>query len=125
MKPGETFLDEGKIVCNQGRPTTTLIVRNASDHFVFVSSHYHFFEANKRLVFDRGAAFGMRLDVPAGETVLWQPGEAKEIRLVGLAGAKQAWGFNGLANGPLSDSQKSLALRRAREKGFLSEAGER
>lgn len=116
-------MGEGKIVCNQGRRTVTLTVRNASDHVVFVSSHYHFFEAHKRLVFDRGAAYGRRLDVPAGETVLWRPGETKEVRLVELAGAKQAWGFNGLVNGPLSDSQQPLALRRAREKGFLSEDG--
>lgn len=100
-----------------------MTVRNASDHVVFVSSHYHFFEANKRLVFERAMAYGMRLDVPAGETVLWQPAETKEVRLVELAGAKQVWGFNGLVNGPISDSQKPLALRRAQEKGFLSEGG--
>ena len=119
MKPGEIFFGDSKIVGNQGRRTIALKVRNSSDHVILVSSHYHFFEANRRLIFDREAAYGMRLDVPAGESVLWEPGETKEVRLVEYAGEKRVWGFNGLVNGPIANSQKPLALRRAREKGFF------
>jgi len=121
MKPGEIFLGDSKIVGNQGRRTVTLRVRNSSDHVIFVSSHCHFFEANKRLVFDREAAYGMRLDLPAGESLLWEAGETKEVRLVELAGKRWVWGFNGIVNGPIAHSHKPLALHRAQEKGFLSE----
>ncbi len=119
MKPGEIFFGDSKIVGNQGRRTIALKVRNSSDHVILVSSHYHFFEANRRLIFDREAAYGLRLDVPAGESVLWEPGETKEVRLVEYAGEKRVWGFNGLVNGPIANSQKPLALRRAQEKGFF------
>ena len=74
MKPGEILLGEGPIVLNAGRPTVELDVENASDHTIFVSSHFPFFEVNRRLVFDRGRAWGMHLDVPAGDSVRWRPG---------------------------------------------------
>lgn len=119
MRPGEIFFGEGNIVGNAGRRTVILEVTNSSDHVVFVSSHYHFFEANRRLVFDREAAFGMRLDIPAGETVLWEPSQTREVRLVELGGKRWVEGFNGLVNGPLTPKQKAIALRRARERGFL------
>ncbi|MFQ5875908.1 MAG: urease subunit beta [Dehalococcoidia bacterium] len=119
MKPGEVISGEGDIECNQGRGTVTITVENTSDHAVQVTSHYHFFEANKRLRFDRSAAYGKRLDIPAGSGVRWEPGEVKEVRLVELSGKRRVFGFQGLVNGPLTDDQREEALARAREQGFL------
>ena len=87
MKPGELFPGTRDIQCNQGRGTVAVLVENTSDHIVYVASHYHFFEVNKRLRFSRRAAYGRRLDIPAGTLVRWEPGEVKEVRLVDLAGA--------------------------------------
>ena len=119
MKPGEIIPGEGDIECNQGRGTVTIMVENTSDHAVQVTSHYHFFEANKRLRFDRSAAYGKRLDIPAGSGVRWEPGELKEVRLVELGGKRRVFGFQGLVNGPLTDKQKREALAQALERGFL------
>lgn len=120
MIPGELFLGEGRIVCNRGRTSISVRVRNSSGHVIFASSHYHFFEVNRRLVFDREAAYGMRLDIPAGETVLWRPGETKEVRLIPYTGEGRVMGFNGLVNDVISSERKKGALERARSKGFLS-----
>jgi urease beta subunit len=97
----------------------TLQVRNTSAWPVHVGSHYHFFEANRRLRFDRAAAFGMRLDTLAGATVRWEPGEEKEVRLVEYAGQRHVHGFNGLVDGPLTPEAKQAALARLRAQGFL------
>ena len=119
--PGELLLADGPIIINFGRPTTELFVRNSGRWPIQVSSHFHFFEANRRLVFDRAAAFGQRLDVAAGAGIRFMPGEARPVRLVPLAGRREVWGFNGLTNGPLSAAGKRRALRRARARGFLPE----
>ena len=117
--PGELLPGEGPIVGNVGRDTVELAVRNGGRWPIQVSSHYHFFEANRRLAFDRAAAFGMRLDIPAGASVRWEPGEEQDVRLVAYAGARQVHGFNGLVDGPLNDETKTAALARLRERGFL------
>jgi urease beta subunit len=119
MIPGETIVGEGAITANAGRPTVTLRVRNSSAWPVHVGSHFHFFEANKRLDFDRAAAFGMRPDIMAGATVRWQPGEEKDVRLVPLVGRRAVYGFNGLVDGPLTDEARDAALAKMREQGFL------
>jgi urease beta subunit len=117
--PGELVLREEPIAINEGRPTATIRVRNTSVWPVHVGSHFHFFEANRRLRFDRSAAFGMRLDIPAGATVRWEPGEEKDVRLVEYAGGRRVYGFNGLVDGPLTPEGKERALTQLKERGFL------
>jgi urease subunit gamma/beta len=119
MIPGETIPADAPITLNAGRRTITARVRNTSVWPVHVGSHFHFFEANRRLRFDRAVAFGMRLDIPAGATVRWEPGEEKEVRLVEYAGAREVHGFNGLVDGPLTPEGKQAALARAKARGFL------
>lgn len=105
MKPGEFFsdTDAGPIAANVGREAVTLLVVNSGDRPVQVGSHYHFFEVNTALHFDRAAAYGMRLNIPAGTAVRFEPGDDKEISLVPLAGDRVLMGGNGLVNGRLDD----------------------
>lgn len=103
MIPGELIPADGEIVLNEGRETITLDVANAGDRPVQVGSHYHFFEVNTALAFDRDSARGYRLDIPAGTAVRFEPGQTREVRLVRYAGAGRVFGFNGLVNGPLGD----------------------
>ena len=117
--PGEVLVGEEPIRANVGRRTVIVEVTNTSVWPVHVGSHFHFFEANKRLRFDRAAAFGMHLDILAGATVRWEPGETRRGRLVEFAGRREAHGFNGLVDGPLTEENKAAALARARERGFL------
>jgi urease beta subunit len=119
--PGELLPGDGPIAGNAGRETLELTVRNSGHWPIQVSSHYHFFEANRRLVFDRAAAFGMRLDLPAGDGLRIEPGSEVTVRLVPFGGQREAWGFNGLTNGKLDAAGKRRALRRARQRGFLAE----
>ena len=123
MRPGEIIPGEGPIQCNQGLESVTITVENTSDHAVQITSHYHFFEVNKRLRFDRAAAYGRRLDVPAGGGVRWEPGEIKEVDLIEIGGNRRVFGFQGLVNGRLAEEQKGEALNRARERGFLDQEG--
>ena len=99
MIPGEYLLGEGDIVANAGRQTVELSVTNTGDRPIQVGSHFHFFEVNRALTFDRGRAFGMRLNVPAGTAVRFEPGDEKRVTLVELAGARQVFGLNGLTEG--------------------------
>ncbi|HKK35837.1 MAG TPA: urease subunit beta [Paracoccaceae bacterium] len=101
MIPGELFPAEGEIELNAGREVLTLEVANTGDRPVQVGSHYHFAESNAGLAFDRDAARGMRLDVPAGTAVRFEPGQTREVRLVPYAGRREVWGFNGKVMGPL------------------------
>ena len=119
MRPGEVISAGEPVQCNVNRPTATVTVENTSDHVVYVTSHYHFMEANRRLRFDRGAAYGRRLDVPAGSGVRWMPGEIKDVTLVDLGGERRVFGFQGLVDGPLSIQGKTQAVDRARRHGFL------
>jgi urease subunit beta len=101
MIPGELLPEPGGIELNAGRPVTKLSVANTGDRPIQVGSHFHFHEANGALEFDRDAAYGQRLDIPAGTAIRFEPGDAREVRLVPLAGARRVFGFNGLINGPL------------------------
>ena len=118
LVPGQLLPGAGPIEANPGRRTATVRVLNTSVWPVHVSSHFHFFEANRRLRFDRAAAFGMHLDIPAGATVRWEPGQEQEVRLVAYAGRGEVHGFNGLVDGPLTLESRETALARARARGF-------
>lgn len=101
MIPGELLPGEGDIELNAGRPTTTLAVANTGDRPIQVGSHFHFFEVNNALQFDRSQAKGMRLDIPAGTAVRFEPGDEREVTLVPFVGSRQVYGLNGLINGAL------------------------
>jgi len=119
MIPGEYFFDGAVVELNASRPTCTLEVNNTGDRPVQVGSHFHFFEVNRTLVFDREAAYGMRLDLPAGTAVRFEPGEVKTVRLVALGGARQVYGGSGLVMGALDNpSVKQQALEQLRKAGF-------
>ncbi|MEI6443938.1 MAG: urease subunit beta [Nostocales cyanobacterium ELA583] len=99
MIPGEIITPAGEIELNSGRPMTKLIVANTGDRPIQIGSHFHFFEVNTALIFDREKARGMRLDIPAGTAVRFEPGDEKEVTLVPLVGTRQIYGFNGKING--------------------------
>jgi len=101
MIPGEYIVPEGEIELNVGRPTVRLTVANTGDRPIQIGSHFHFFEVNNALEFDREQARGMRLDIPAGTAVRFEPGDEKDITLVPLVGSRQVYGFNALINGHL------------------------
>src|SRR5438270_1564959 len=103
MIPGEYLFDGPELELTAGRPTVTLDVNNTGDRPVQVGSHFHFFEVNLALVFDRETAYGMRLDLPAGTAVRIEPGEVKTVQLVALAGERRVYGGSALVNGPLDD----------------------
>ena len=99
--PGELLPEEGEIELNAGRPVTTLTVANTGDRPVQVGSHVHFHEPNSALEFDREAAHGLRLDIPAGTAIRFEPGDTREVRLVPYGGLRRVMGFRGQINGPL------------------------
>jgi len=101
MIPGEILVADGDIELNAGRPTVTLTVANTGDRPIQVGSHYHFFETNAALSFDRGKARGFRLDIPAGTATRFEPGQSREVRLVAYDGARVVIGFNAKVNGSL------------------------
>ena len=118
-RPGEIITPDATLELNAGRRRVTLVVKNTGDRPVQVGSHFHFFEANAALDFDRAAAFGLRLDVPAGASARFEPGEAKQVVLVDLGGDRVVSGLNNLTNGLVtSEAVKAMALKRARERGF-------
>lgn len=125
MKPGEVLCAEGTIVLNEGRPTRTVTVTNVGDRPVQVGSHFHFFEVNRCLSFDRAQAFGYRLDVPSGNSVRFEPGESKKVRLVELGGRRLVLGLNDLTQGVADDEHLAAAVARAHAKrfGFADEGG--
>lgn len=106
MIPGEILTEAGEIELNAGRPTVTLSVANTGDRPIQVGSHFHFFEVNSALSFDRAQARGMRLDIPAGTAVRFEPGDEREVTLVPFVGSRQVYGFNGLINGALDEPEK-------------------
>ena len=124
---GGLILADGEIELNAGRPTTTVKVRNTGDRPIQVGSHFHFFEGNRYLDFDRGAAFGMRLNIPSTTAIRFEPGDEREVTLVPMAGKQFCLGFNDLVNGwtgdgPTPDYRPNFdaAVRRAQELGFKS-----
>jgi urease subunit gamma/beta len=119
VQPGEIIAAPGDIEINAGRRRVTVKAVNTGDRPIQVGSHFHFFEANKALAFDRAAAFGMHLDVPAGTAVRFEPGESREVTLVAFGGTGEIYGLNGLTMGSSrSESRKAEALRKARDQGF-------
>jgi urease subunit beta len=101
MIPGQYFLRGDPIVANADREAIEVQVENEGDRPIQVGSHFHFFEVNRALRFDRKRAYGMRLDIPAGTAVRFEPGQAKKVALIPLGGKRHVWGLNGLVNGPL------------------------
>jgi len=101
MIPGEMIVVEGEIELNAGRPVIKLMVANTGDRPIQIGSHYHFFEVNEALEFNREQAKGMRLDIPAGTAVRFEPGDEREVNLVPFVGSRQVYGFNGKINGEL------------------------
>ena len=117
--PGEVVTLDGEIEINAGRKRCEIKAINTGDRPIQIGSHYHFFEANRALEFDRAAAFGMHLDIPAGTAVRFEPGESKEVVLVEFGGSGEIYGLNNLTNGSVRDkAHQQEALRLARERGF-------
>ncbi len=116
MKPGEYLLESEDIVANAGRPTVTVLVAHTGDRPIQIGSHYHFFEVNHALRFDRAATYGMRLNSAAGTAIRFEPGEEKDVELTPLAGERIMYGHNGLVNGALDDAAvKQAALESVKE----------
>ncbi len=122
----EYLLAEGDIELNAGRETVTMRVANSGDRPIQVGSHAHFFEVNRALRFDRGAAFGMRLDVPAGTAVRFEPGQEQTVALVALSGDARAHGMNALPEGAVRDGDvRARAFAKARAGGFIEDSAPR
>ena len=119
VTPGEIMPAEGFIELNRDKDTAQIQVTNTGDRPIQVGSHYHFFEVNKALRFQRERAFGMRLDIPAGTAVRFEPGETKRVNLVEIGGNRMGYGLNGLTEGSVDDpAVKEQALKAAREQGY-------
>jgi urease subunit beta len=119
MIPGEYIVGSAPVHANVGLATITIVVVNTGDRPVQVGSHFHFFETNKQLDFDRVAAFGMRLNIPAGTAVRFEPGEEKSIELVSLGGKRNVMGFNSLTNGSIdSELVRSEAVKKMKDSYF-------
>src|SRR5215213_11837487 len=119
MIPGEYILAAGNIECNKNRPTVKVAVVNTGDRPVQVGSHFHFFEVNKQMEFDREKAFGMRLNIAAATAVRFEPGEEKEVELVTFGGDRKAFGFSNLTNGEtVSESAKKNAMKKSASQDF-------
>ena len=119
MIPGEYLLGDGDIEANAGRRTVELTVANTGDRPIQVGSHFHFFEANRALRFERAKAWGMRLNIPAGTAVRFEPGDEKVVTLVELAGAREVHGLNALADGKVDAARRDAAVTKASRAGFL------
>ncbi|APW99489.1 urease subunit beta [Halobiforma lacisalsi AJ5] len=123
LVPGELDPAGDPVRINEGRPTATVTVENIGDRPVQVGSHFHFFEVNPGLEFDRESAYGMRLDVPAGTAVRFEPGVERDVDLVAIGGDRIVRGMAGLVEGELDDDAvKERALERARERGYIAES---
>ena len=119
VKPGEILTEEGEIELNAGKDKAQITVTNTADRPIQVGSHFHFFEVNKALEFNRNLAYGMRLDIPAGTAVRFEPGESKRVELVEIGGTREGYGLNGLVEGPMDEEEtKKKALKKAAELGF-------
>jgi urease subunit beta len=119
MVPGEYILDGPDIELNAGRTVVTITVNNTGDRPIQIGAHYHFFETNKALVFDRVKAYGMRLDLPSGTSVRFEPGDSKEVRLVPFDGQRVVYGFNALVSGRLDDPYtREASIKRCLDEGY-------
>lgn len=125
MIPGEIFVKNGTIICNEGRETVKIKVTNTGDRPIQVGSHFHFFEVNKAMSFDREKAFGKRLNIVASTAVRFEPGEEKEVELVEIGGNKIARGFNNLVDASItSQEQKEISLAKAEKLNFKTNSYE-
>jgi urease subunit beta len=124
MIPGELLTEEGEIELNAGRTKLSLTVRNTGDRPVQVGSHFHFFEVNRALEFDRAAAFGQHLNIPASTALRFEPGDEREVKLVPYLGKRAVYGFNNLVDGATSgktaEARKTKAVALAAKRGFRS-----
>ncbi|MGD1862919.1 MAG: urease subunit beta [Phormidesmis sp.] len=119
MAPGAVLCEPGMIELNADRESKSLEVVNMGDRPIQVGSHYHFFEVNRMLQFDRAEALGFRLDIPAGTAVRFEPGDTKQVTVVALAGDRTVLGLNDLVNGALDDPQvRESAIARCQDQGF-------
>lgn len=116
--PGELLTEEGEIELNAGRPTATVTVVNTGDRPVQVGSHFHFFEVNRALRFDRRAGYGMHLDIASGTAVRFEPGEERDVALVAIGGSREVYGLNDMANAALGDTPTDQQLAALAEHGF-------
>lgn len=119
MKIGEIIPADREIILNEGRETVTLLVANKGDRPVQVGSHYHFFETNRCLSFDRKKSYGYRLDIPSGTSVRFEPGEEKEVQLTQIGGRKRVFGLNDLTCARTAEDTCAASMERAAQKGFL------
>jgi urease subunit gamma/beta len=118
IQPGEIRLADADVILNEGRQTATVTVRNLGDRPIQVGSHFHFFEVNPELEFERATGFGMRLDIPAGTAVRFEPGDERDVQLVALGGERRVAGLNQLTEGETTGERLEEALARARAEGF-------
>lgn len=121
MIPGEYLLRKDDIIANQGRESIRVTVVNTGDRPVQIGSHFHFFEVNRALQFERERAYGRRLDIPSGTAVRFEPGEEKEINLVEIGGNRFISGFSNLVDGALDEANKERAMNRINERGFKNQ----
>jgi len=119
MKIGEIIPANRDIILNEGKETVMVIVANKGDRPVQVGSHYHFFEVNKCLEFEREKAYGFRLDIPSGTSVRFEPGEEKEVQLVSVGGDRTVFGLNDLTCAQITEKSKAEAVEGAKAKGFI------
>ncbi len=120
MIPGEYILKQEDIVANEGKKTVMVAVTNTGDRPVQIGSHFHFFEVNKQMSFNREDSFGMRLNLPSGLAVRFEPSEEKLVELVEIGGSRIVYGFSGLVNGALTTDTKYSALIKAKEQKFTT-----
>ena len=123
MIPGEYLIDDDDLTLNEGRRSFRTMVSNTGDRPIQVGSHFHFYETNPALAFDRDAARGFRLDIPAGTAVRFEPGDTKTVELVAIGGNKVIRGGNNLADGAVSDEGRDAALGQVADRGFSSQEG--
>ncbi|MDR2261644.1 MAG: urease subunit beta [Azoarcus sp.] len=121
MIPGEIQIRNERITLNAGLPHKTISATNKGDRPIQVGSHFHFFEANRFLSFDRASAYGYRLDIPSGTAVRFEPNETKTVGLVAIAGRRRVLGLNNLCDGEIGEASVKAALQKARLKDFLDE----
>ena len=121
LAPGAVLCEPGVLTLNAGRESKKIAVANVGDRPIQVGSHYHFFEVNRMLQFDRAEALGLRLDIPAGTAVRFEPGDTKQVTIVALGGDRTVLGLNDLVNGSLDDPQvRAEAIARCQAQGFSS-----
>lgn len=123
MKVGEVITKDRDIVINEGKPTVTVSVTNTGDRPVQVGSHFHFFEVNRCLSYDREKAYGYHLDIPSGTSVRFEPGEEKDVQLTLFGGRRRIFGLNDLTRAQATAAAKASSMEKAKERGFIRREG--